>query len=133
MNIIVYIFRKKVDKDYKNAIEEYRKRLSKYCKTNVILTNKKENIITKLKKDSYKIKIEKNIEQLTSEELAEKIEKLGIKGVSTVEIILGEVDIDVDFKMELTQMDIELDLEGVLLFEQIYRSYKIIKGEVYHK
>lgn len=133
MNIVVYILKKKLDKDYNNAIEEYKKRLSKYLKIKIVFLGKSEDILNRLKKDSYKIKIGKNKKQLTSEKLAEKIQEIGLKGLSNIEILLGDIEIETDFSLELSQMDIDLDLECVLLFEQIYRSYKIINGEPYHK
>ena len=77
---------------------------------------------------------------LTSEELAEKMDSLGVRGISHVAFIIGgslglskEVLRRADFQLSFSKMTFPHQLMRVILLEQIYRSYRIIAGEPYHK
>ncbi len=143
----------------KDAISEYSKRLSKYCKLEIlevadektpdnasesledtIRTKEAERILKHIKDDAYVITLEINGKQLSSEELASKIEKLGIEGTSHIIFIIGgsiglgrEVLEKSDFALSFSKMTFPHQLMRVILLEQIYRSYRIITGEPYHK
>ena len=78
--------------------------------------------------------------QLTSEELADKIDKLGVQGKSHIVFIiggsigLGEVVLKKsNYALSFSKMTFPHQLMRVILLEQIYRSYRIINGEPYHK
>ena len=105
-----------------------------------IRSKEAERIQKYIKEDAYIITLEIGGKQLTSEELAEKIDKLGIQGVSHIIFIIGgsiglgrEVLSRSDYALSFSKMTFPHQLMRVILLEQIYRSYRIINGEPYHK
>ena len=159
MKITVITVGKIKEKYLKEAIAEYSKRLSKYCKLeivevadektpdnasevveNSIRAKEAERILKYVKDDAYVITLEINGKQLTSEELADKVEKLGVQGTSHIIFIIGgsiglgeEVLQKSNYALSFSKMTFPHQLMRVILLEQIYRSYRIISGEPYHK
>ncbi len=150
----------KIKESYlKDAIAEYSKRLSKYCKLEIIEVadektpenaspSEEEAIREKeaarlkkyLKDDAYIITLEIEGTQLTSEELARKIDTLGIQGHSHLIFVIGgslglaeSITSRSDYALSFSKLTFPHQLMRVILLEQIYRSYKIISGEPYHK
>ena len=147
------------EKYLKDAIAEYSKRLSRYCKLEIIevadektpdnasetveggIRDKEgEQILKYVKDDAYVVTLEIKGKLLTSEELAEKIDKLGIQGTSHIIFIIGgsiglgkEVLKRSDYALSFSKMTFPHQLMRVILLEQIYRSYRIISHEPYHK
>ena len=94
---------------------------------------KKENI------DAFRKRLNVNC-RLTEEEMAEKIEKLGVQGTSHIIFIIGgsiglgkEILKRSDYALSFSKMTFPHQLMRVILLEQIYRSYRIINHEPYHK
>lgn len=159
MKITIVTVGKIKEKYLKDAIAEYSKRLSKYCKLEIvevpdektpdnasevvedsIRSKEAERILKHVKDDSFVITLEINGKQLTSEELADKIEKLGVQGTSHITFIIGgsiglgkEVLAKSNYALSFSKMTFPHQLMRVILLEQIYRSYRIINGEPYHK
>ena len=159
MKITVLTVGKIKEKYLKEAIAEYSKRLSKYCKLEIIevadektpdnasevvedaiRAKEAERILKYVKDDAYVVTLEINGKQLASEELAEKIDKLGVQGTSHIIFIIGgsiglgnEVLQKSNFALSFSKMTFPHQLMRVILLEQIYRSYRIINGEPYHK
>lgn len=159
MKITVITVGKIKEKYLKDAIAEYTKRLSKYCKLEIvevadektpdhasetvedaIRAKEAERILKYVKDDAHIITLEIQGKQLTSEELADKIEKLGVQGTSHIIFIIGgsiglgeEVLQKSNFALSFSKMTFPHQLMRVILLEQIYRSYRIISGEPYHK
>lgn len=159
MKITVITVGKIKEKYLKDAIQEYSKRLSKYCKLeivevadektpdqasetvgNAIRSKEAERILKYVKEDAFIITLEIQGTLLTSEELADKIDKLGVKGTSHIIFIIGgsiglgeEVLRKSDFALSFSKMTFPHQLMRVILLEQIYRSYRIISNEPYHK
>ncbi len=159
MNITLITVGKIKEKYLKDAIAEYSKRLSKYCRLQIIeLQDEKtpdraseleeiqirkkegERILKSIKNDAYVITLEIKGKMLTSEELANKIDTLGIQGKSNVVFVIGgslglsqEVMDRSDYSLSFSKMTFPHQLMRVILLEQIYRSYRIIHGEPYHK
>ena len=159
MKITIITVGKIKEKYLKDAIAEYSKRLSKYCKLeivevadektpdnasetvwNVIRDKEADRILKYIKDDAYIITLEIGGRMLSSEELAEKIEKLGIQGTSHIIFIIGgsiglgrSVLEKSDFALSFSKMTFPHQLMRVILLEQVYRSYRIINGEPYHK
>lgn len=159
MNITVLAVGKLKEKYWKDAIEEYSKRLSRYCtfritevKESLLRANPSEadeeavktaegrELLSKIKSSDYVITLEIKGKALSSTELAERIEELGITGKSSVVFIIGgslglseEVSRRADFKLSFSAMTFPHQMMRVILLEQIYRSFKIIKNEAYHK
>ena len=147
------------EKYLKDAIAEYAKRLSRYCKLEMIEVadektpdNASENeevlirnreggrIMKQIRKDSYVIALAIDGKMLDSVELSEKIDSLGIQGVSHISFVIGgslglsgEVLSRADYKLSFSKMTFPHQLMRVILLEQIYRSYRIINREPYHK
>ena len=155
MKITLITVGKIKEKYLKDAIAEYSKRLSRYCKLEIIevadektpdnasetvedgIRDKEGERIFKYVKD---VTLEIKGKLLTSEELAEKIDKLGIQGTSHIIFIIGgsiglgkEVLKRSDYALSFSKMTFPHQLMRVILLEQIYRSYRIISHEPYHK
>ena len=97
-------------------------------------------ILKYIKEDAYVITLEIGGKQLASEELADKIEQLGIQGKSQIVFIIGgsiglgkEVLKKSNYALSFSKMTFPHQLMRVILLEQIYRSYRIINREPYHK
>jgi len=159
MKITILCVGKVKEKFYRDAIEEFSKRLSRYCKLEIIeVADEKtqeeaseteirivkdkegERLIKNIKEDAYVVCLCIDGKQLDSEELSEKIEQIGIQGKSHVYFIiggsLGLADIVVkraDFKLSFSKMTFPHQLMRVILLEQIYRAYRIMNNEPYHK
>lgn len=159
MNITVITVGKIKEKYLKDAIAEYSKRLSKYCKLEIIevadektpdnasevvedsiRSKEAERILKYVKDDAYVITLEIVGKQLSSEELADKIDKLGVQGTSHIIFIIGgsiglgkEVLNKSNYALSFSKMTFPHQLMRVILLEQVYRSYRIISNEPYHK
>ena len=159
MKITIITVGKIKEKYLKDAIAEYSKRLSKYCKLeivevadektpdnaseiveNAIRSKEAERILKYVKEDAFVITLEIQGKQLTSEELADKIEKLGVQGTSHIIFIIGgsiglgeDVLKKSNYALSFSKMTFPHQLMRVILLEQIYRSYRIISNEPYHK
>ena len=160
MKITLITVGKIKEKYLKDAITEYSKRLSRYCKLEIIevadektpdnasetvedgIRDKEgERILKYVRDDAYVVTLEIEGKLLTSEELAKKIENLGIQGTrSHIIFIIGgsiglgkEVLKRSDYALSFSKMTFPHQLMRVILLEQIYRSYRIISHEPYHK
>lgn len=149
MNIKVVCVGKLKEKYWTGAIEEYRKRLKSYCKLDIVelkesprddINQEGESILSKIGNNEYVITLEIKGKSLTSEKLAEKIENLGIEGKSDITFVIGgseglskAVMDRSDFALSFSAMTFPHQMIRVFLLEQIYRSFKIIKHEPYHK
>jgi len=149
----------KIKEDYlKMAIAEYSKRLSKYCnltitelsdeklpeKINDSIKNEIKNkecqkIINALKKDSYVFALDLRGKQYTSEEFSQKIDDIALNFNSSITFIIGgtlglndEILNLCNEKMSFSKMTFPHQLFRVFLLEQIFRAFKISKGETYH-
>lgn len=159
MKITLIAVGKIKEKYLRDAIAEYTKRLSKYCRLeiievadektpenvsenveNTIRDKEGERILKHIKDDMYVITLEISGKMLASEELAEKIDRLGIQGKSSIAFIIGgsiglgqKVLERSDYALSFSKMTFPHQLMRVILLEQVYRSYRIINGEPYHK
>ena len=159
MKITLITVGKIKEKYLKDAISEYSKRLSRYCKLEIIevadektpdnasqivedgIRDKEgERILKYVKEAAFVVTLEIKGKLLTSEELADKIETLGIQGTSHIIFIIGgsiglgnEVLKRSNYALSFSKMTFPHQLMRVILLEQIYRSYRIINQEPYHK
>ena len=99
-----------------------------------------KSILKQIKKEAFVIALEIQGKELTSEALSEKIESLGIAGKSDLVFIIGgslglseEVLARADFRLSFSKMTFPHQMMRVVLLEQIYRSFKIMRNETYHK
>lgn len=159
MKITVIAVGKIKEKFFEDAIKEYSKRLSRYCKLEIlqvpdektpdnasetvetqIKEKEGERILSKIPEGAYVIALAIEGKMLDSEELAEKINTLGITGTSQIVFIIGgslglsrQVLERADYKLSFSRMTFPHQLMRVVLLEQVYRGYRIITGAPYHK
>lgn len=159
MHITLVTVGKIKEKYLRDAVAEYVKRLRKYCKLEIIevadektqehaseteemavRSKEGERILKHVKEDAYVITLEIQGKQISSEELADKIQGLGVQGKSHVMFIIGgsiglgtEVLERSDYALSFSRMTFPHQLMRVILLEQIYRGFRIINGEPYHK
>lgn len=156
MNIKIIAVGKIKEKYLKEAINEYIKRLSPFCSLCVIevpaedifdesLSDKykeieADKILSNLKKDSFVITLEIGGKALSSEEFASKIKDISYSGVNETVFIIGganglhkKVSDISSLKLSFSKLTFTHQMVRLLLFEQIYRSFKIINNEKYHR
>ena len=151
MRINIVCVGKIKEKYLKLGIDEFKKRLSKYCKLEIIeledekapenLSDKEmlmikekegKKILSKIKDNSYVIALAIDGKNLSSEELAETINKLGVRGISNITFVIGgslglsdEVLSRADYKLSFSKMTFPHQLMRLILLEQVYRAYRI--------
>ena len=159
MRITLITVGKIKEKYLRDAIAEYSKRLSRYCKLEIIevadektpdqaseaaeenIRNKEgERILKHIRDDMYVITLEIGGKMLSSEEFADKINSLGVQGKSSIAFVIGgsiglgkEVLRRSDYALSFSKITFPHQLMRVILLEQVYRGYRIINGEPYHK
>lgn len=159
MKITVICVGKIKEKFYREALSEYEKRLSRYCKTEIIevpdektpdgasdaleeqIKEKEgQRILEKIREDSFVCTLEIEGKQMSSEKLAAWMEKLTVGGTSHITFIIGgslglsdSVKKRSNQALSFSQMTFPHQLMRVILLEQIYRGFRIIHGEPYHK
>lgn len=143
MNYSIYLNIKKLNPNDAAAMKEYQKRLSAYCKIGHFCKPADDlSSLLSAEKDSahmINILIQPGRKTLSSEELAVHINEMGIHGISAVRIWIGYPIPDKSSDtihlpvLSLSSMDISTGLTGVVLQEQLYRSYRILNHQPYHK
>lgn len=158
LNIEIICVGKIKERFFKDAIDEYSKRLSKYCKLNIIeLSDEKipdklnsslelsikekecNNILNHIKKDSYVIALDLRGKELNSEELSKKIEDISMESSNITFIIGGSLGLTnsvlekANLKLCFSKMTFPHQLIRVFLLEQTFRAFKISHGETYHR
>lgn len=159
MNISFITVGKLKEKYLKQGIDEYLKRLSSYAKVEVVevadekapeelslaemeMVKQKEGerILEKLGRDTYVIALAIEGKQKSSEEFAESLDKLATYGRSKIAFVIGgslglsdDVLKRADEKLSFSKMTFPHQLMRLVLAEQVYRSFRINRGEPYHK
>ncbi len=135
-----------------DAIKEYKKRISKYQQLEIIelqdegindkkvaLKKEKEKILKVLNKKDYIITLEIEGKEESSEEFAKRLNNIFIENSNITFIIGGSYGLDDEiktlsnYKMSFSKMTFPHQLFRVILLEQVYRAFKIINNEEYHK
>ncbi len=159
MNITIFCVGKIKKGFLSDGVKEYINRLNNYCNLSIYESKEEKapenlsesemdmvkkiegtNLLKYIKEDMYVIVLDIMGKQLSSEKLAKKIEGLCIQGKSNIAFIIGgslglseEVLKRADFRLSFSPMTFPHQLMRLILLEQIYRSFKIIKNEPYHK
>lgn len=159
MKITLVTVGKIKERYFEDAIREYAKRLSRYCKLDIIqVADEKtpdgageaierqikekegQRILSNIKDGAYVIALAIEGRMLSSEELASRLQKLGVDGISHIVFVIGgslglsdEVMGRADYALSFSKMTFPHQLMRVILLEQIYRAYRIMTGAPYHK
>lgn len=159
MNITIIGVGKIKEKFMQEGIKEYSKRLSRYCKLKILevadesapenLSKKEIEIIKekegkriyeKLPNNSYIISLDIKGKNFSSEEFSNKIEDITLGGINDITFIIGgslglseEILNKSNLKLSFSKMTFPHQLMRMILLEQIYRGFRIMKGEPYHK
>lgn len=150
----------KIKEKYLNAgIAEYSKRLSRYCRLSFIQVQDEKTpdkasealnlqikdtegnrLLKHIREQDYVIALAIDGKMLDSVELSSKIEQLGVQGISSITFVIGgslglcdRVLQRADYKLSFSRMTFPHQLMQMILLEQIYRSYRIMNNEPYHK
>lgn len=121
---------------YQAAIQEYDKRLSRYCKLSRIQLKNEAQMTKKLQNSPYLIVISTSGNLISSEALAEQLNQLGVDGHSDIQFVLGnypEAHAYAEQVLALSPMCMDIGLTITLLYEQLYRAYRIMHQHPYHK
>lgn len=138
------------EKFWIDAVSEYGKRLSRFCKLKILelpqqekfdkqkcLEGERDEILRAAR--GYKILLDIEGKQFTSNELAEKIEKVSLSNSEITFIIGGSYGVSekvkeqADFRLSFGKITLPHNLARVVLVEQIYRAFMITSGSTYHK
>lgn len=156
MNVKIIALGKIKENFLKDGINEFLKRLTPYASMEVvelspieirdenltqkILEQEGEKILAQIKPNSYVITLEINGKNISSEDFAKKLEEISNLGYNEIVFVIGSscglaksVSNRADFKLSLSKMTFLHQFARLLLVEQIYRAFKIQKGETYHK
>lgn len=159
MKITILAVGKIKEKFYRDAVEEYCKRLSRYCRLEVLEVadegtpdrasdaeedqiRQKEGmrILNRIRPEDYVITLEILGRQMDSVAFSRQLEELAVSGKSSIVFVIGgslglheEVSRRADQKISFSAMTFPHQLMRVILCEQIYRGFRIIKKEPYHK
>jgi 23S rRNA (pseudouridine1915-N3)-methyltransferase len=146
------------EKYWKDAVSEYMKRLRPYCRPEIIELKEAKlpanaspadeaavkeaegrDILSKLDR-KYVVTLEIKGKKLSSEKFSEKIEEITLSGTSDIAFVIGgslglsdEVSRRADFRLSFSDMTFPHQMMRVILLEQIYRAFRISRGEPYHK
>lgn len=159
MNIDIIVVGSIKEKYYTDAIKEYQKRLRPYANVEIIevdeykipnnasdqeikigMDKEMESILSKVKDKAYLISLAIEGKQISSKDFADKIMDLQVNGYPDVAFIIGgsygmseEIKRKSDMKLSFSKMTYPHQLMRVILLEQIYRAFRIIRNEPYHK
>ena len=159
MKISILCVGKIKEKYFSDAVAEYMKRLTRYCLPEIIEVQDEktpdgasmatelkikekegERLLSKFKEGCFYIALAIKGKKLSSEQMAAKINELGTRGISHIGFVIGgslglsvEVLERCDMLLSFSDMTFPHQLMRVILLEQVYRSYRIISGEPYHK
>jgi 23S rRNA (pseudouridine1915-N3)-methyltransferase len=159
VNISILVVGKLKEKYFKQGIEEYVKRMAPYAKVTIVeVPDEKapenlsmaeieqvkqaegERLLKKLPDNAYTFALAIKGKQMPSEEFATKIQELATYGHSDIAFIIGgsnglsdEVLRRADFQLSFSKFTFPHQLMRLILIEQIYRAFKIMRGEPYHK
>lgn len=133
------------EKYLQEAISDYMKRLSKYHRVQIVeledsnIMEEKNKILKNIDTKDYVISLDIEGKQLSSLELAETIDKTFITKSNICFVIGGSYGLDIEvkkranFSLSFSKLTFPHQLFRVILLEQIYRSFKIMNNETYHK
>ncbi|WP_010531330.1 23S rRNA (pseudouridine(1915)-N(3))-methyltransferase RlmH [Lentibacillus jeotgali] len=159
MNISIIAVGKLKEKYLKQGIDEYLKRLGPYAKVQIkevadekapenmsdadmqeVKRKEGERILSHISQDTYVITLDINGKMLTSEKFAAELDKLATYGKSKIAFVIGgsvgiseEVQKRSDLALSFSKLTFPHQMMRMILLEQVYRAFRIMRGEPYHK
>ncbi len=159
MKIKILSIGKLKEKYWVSASDEYIKRLSAYCELEIVELKESKfqasntpaleikakdeeaaSLLARVNPSDYVIALDVKSQKISSEKLASKIENLAIEGKSSIVLVIGgslgigdELLKRSDYKISLSDMTFTHQMARIILLEQLYRCFKINRGETYHK
>ncbi|MCI9048113.1 MAG: 23S rRNA (pseudouridine(1915)-N(3))-methyltransferase RlmH [Hungatella sp.] len=159
MKITVVAVGKIKERFFEDAVREYEKRLGRYCKLEIIQVadertpdgagealerqikeKEGERILAHIRDGAYVIALAIEGKMLDSEELAQRLGQLGVGGVSQVVFVIGgslglsgAVLERADYRLSFSKMTFPHQMMRVILLEQVYRGFRILNHQPYHK
>lgn len=159
MRIRIVCIGKLKERYWSEAVEEYSKRLSRYCELEIVqlkearlpdkasladeqnvIFEEGQSILKNIKEGSQVITLEIKGKELSSEGLSAYLGELQLEGKSDLTFVIGgslglseQVSARADFKLSFSRMTFPHQMMRVILLEQIYRTFKILRNETYHK
>lgn len=123
----------------RDAVKEYEKRLSAYCKLTTVELKDDDKLLSAVEGKSYKIALCVEGKQLSSPELATLVSDVSVKGMGALTLVIGgadglpeEVKATCDYRLSFSKMTFPHQLMRVILLEQLYRALNINSGGKYH-
>lgn len=146
MKIILVTIGKLKEKFLVEGVEEYLRRIKNFAKVDVreisecrTVDEEGKKLLAQVPRDSFLIVLDVAGVELTSEQLAEKISAITLRGVSEITFLIGgafglsdEVRQAANFRLSLSKMTFTHQMARLIIVEQIYRAFKINRGEPYH-
>lgn len=159
MRIRIVCIGKLKERYWSEAVEEYSKRLSRYCELEIVqlkearlpdkasladeqnvIFEEGQSILKNIKEGSQVITLEIKGKELSSEGLSAYLGELQLEGKSDLTFVIGgslglseQVSARADFKLSFSRMTFPHQMMRVILLEQVYRAFKILRNETYHK
>ena len=146
MKITLITVGKLKEKFLVDGVNEYLKRIKNFCKIEIreiaecrTVEDEGKKLLAQIPRESFLIVLDVAGVELSSEELAEKISALTLRGVVSITFLIGgafglsdEVRQAADFRLSLSRMTFTHQLARLIVVEQIYRAFKINRNEPYH-
>lgn len=159
MNITILCIGKLKERYWLEAVSEYSKRLSRFCSLSIqelkeerlpdnaspaqeqeVIESEGQNLLKHIRQGSYVIALDLRGKAMSSEQLAQIVERLGLSGRSDLTFIIGgslglsaALLARADLRLSFGAMTFPHQMMRVILLEQVYRAFKINRNEAYHK
>lgn len=133
MRIRVYIQQKKADPLYSKAMGEYLKRLGSYAGVSVTYLKNEKEMVKAAAKSRKKFFVECGKRTMTSPDFAKEIQEFSVRGESSIDFFIGGQPKEDMEPFHLSSFTMDSSLTATALLEQIYRAYRIIHHQAYHK
>lgn len=134
MKFFIFILQKNKDAFYVQAMEEYLKRLGKYCTIEIKYVKKEKQLGRIFEKEGKHFFVSSLGKSMESTAFADEISRWMIDGCSNICFYIGEFSKELEFsEFSVSSFDMAPELCATVLLEQIYRGFRIINRQPYHK
>ena len=133
LNFEIFVLDTYFEDYYTDAINEYAKRLSRYRKIKLTKLKDSSSLEAALNGKAYVIQLRPKGRSISSEDFSKELSNLATSGISNIAFIIGMKYGSADDTISLTSMELSPALNTICIYEQIYRAYRIMNNEPYHK